>query len=123
MNALRDTVEEEKRDLFFTVLNGLKEEVKVMSKEITDLNKEVKNGQKSGKYMGQEMSNLYQMRCNARTLNIVYALAKGKTYNQVERKVRENNKPEWWAIKSVLKFKFEKVGLIAEVVDFKAVIR
>jgi t-SNARE complex subunit (syntaxin) len=123
MNALRDTKEEERREIFFTCLNQMKKEVKGMSKEITALNKAVKNGQKSGKYMGVEMSGLHQTRRNARTMNIVYALAKGRHYSQIEKNTRERNQPEWWSIKAVLKFKFEKVGMLAEIVDDRAVIR
>jgi len=54
----------------------------------------------------------------ARNFNIVYSMIRGRTYKQVESKVRENNKPDLYEIKRIIKafnldetFFFENGGL------------
>ena len=39
----------------------------------------------------------------ARAFNIVYSMVRGKTYKQVEKKVRDNNEPSYSEIKKIIK--------------------
>ena len=39
----------------------------------------------------------------ARAFNIIYSMVRGKTYKQVEQKVRENNEPSYSEIKKIIK--------------------
>lgn len=74
---------------------ALKNELKSLAKEIRTAKSTHKEAQRKNDAPWVILANLTALKFQARHKHIVYSLAKGKDYGCVERKVRENNQPDW----------------------------
>lgn len=73
----------------------LKNEIKSLAKEIRSTKSAHKEAQRKNDAPWVILANLTTFKFQARHKLIVYALAKGKEYGCVEKKVREGNEPDW----------------------------
>lgn len=71
----------------------LKEILKKEAKALTALKAEIKEKMRNGEDTWREQGNLYSNKYTWRHKHIAYCLLKGRTYEQIERKCGEDNKP------------------------------
>ncbi|MCK9279302.1 MAG: hypothetical protein M0P71_01605 [Melioribacteraceae bacterium] len=120
MNTLRNTNEEVidlKKEEYKKNIKRMKANVKLVSNNIKEMKEELKTKQKKGDYKSWSlMSDLNSYKNDVRNTHIAYAMAKGRVYQKIESKVRDNNEPNWWAIKANIENFF---GKKFEIVDFK----
>ena len=83
-------------------MKNLKEELKSIAAEIRKNNIETKELQKTGKYAGNLQYSRISLKKNFRHKHIAASLLRGRTYEQIEPKCRENNKPNMDLIKEIM---------------------
>lgn len=79
-------------------LNEMKTDIKKVAQEIKEQRAEFKQLQRDRKSCWKEQSALEAKTMMYRHFHIAYSMARGKTYEQIENKVREGNEPSWSAI-------------------------
>lgn len=82
---------------------SLKSSLKQVAQELKRSKKDFKQAQRDGDFSKQWKlySSIQINKFFYRHTHIAYCLMKGKTYEQIESKVKENNKPDWKVIKGI----------------------
>ena len=80
----------------------MKQWIKTEAISIREARENMKTKQRETGDAWAEQSNLVSRVQEYRTRHIAYSLAKGKTYKQIENKVKEGNEPNWNRIDSIL---------------------
>jgi len=83
-------------------MKNLKEELKALAAEIRKNNIETKKLQKAGEYAGHLQYSRISLKKDFRHKHIAASLLRGRTYEQIEPKCRENNKPNMDLIKEIM---------------------
>lgn len=76
----------------------MKRTIKQEAREIKELRKAFKQLQRTNQSTWREQSQLEGKTVAYRHLHIAYSMVKGKSYEQIEKKVKEGNEPSWEAI-------------------------
>lgn len=81
------------RENYIIVKDAFRQELKSRAKELRELKQTVKVLQRNLEIResSYKQSHLDVLRYNYRTIHVAYSLFKGKTYEQIEPKVREGN--------------------------------
>ena len=80
----------------------MKNKLKEMAAQIRADRNEIAKLQKNGEYAGNIQWPLPGKIEEYRWHHIAYSLARGKTYKQIENKVKDGNKPDWGRIDNIL---------------------
>lgn len=82
---------------------SLKSNIKKIAEVLKQSKKEYKQAQRDGDFHKQWKigPSIYANKLYIRQRYIAYALMKGKTYEQIESRVREGNVPNWKIIKGI----------------------
>lgn len=81
---------------------SLKEELKSDAAKIRENNLEIKRLQKNGEYAGNLQFSRISLKKNFRHKHIAYCMLRGRTYEQIESKCGEKNKPDFDKIKEIM---------------------
>jgi hypothetical protein len=80
----------------------LKAEQKEMAVKIRETKSETKETQKKNEYAGSLQYSLLKLRSEYRHKHIAYCLMRGRSYEQIEPKCREGNKPNKDLIQEII---------------------
>lgn len=80
----------------------LKAEQKEMAVKIRETKNETKETQKKNEYAGSLQYSLLKLRSEYRHKHIAYCLMRGRSYEEIEPKCRENNKPNKDLIQEII---------------------
>ena len=83
-------------------IKSLKSELKVEAFKLRETKADIKTKQKAGQYAGYKQSELLTLKWNYRHRHIAYSIMRGKSYQQIERKCREDNQPNFDKIKELI---------------------
>jgi hypothetical protein len=84
-------------------LRKIKNELKADAKLLREDRLKLKEAQRAGEDCWKKQSFLAYLKADYRNKHIAYGLMKGKTYEQIERKVRPGNEPDWYSINKIVK--------------------
>jgi hypothetical protein len=87
------------------------QEIKNMGLRLRELKNEISSGMRKGNYMGSKQWELEQKKSEYRHEHIVYSMARGKSYKEIENYTRPGNEPKWHLIESIL---LNEYGIICE---------
>jgi len=91
------------------IIKTIKEELKLLAKEIHLSKETFKNEQRKGGNIWTFLHALYKLQNEYRHRHIARCLLRGRKYNQIE-KPAENNKPDWDKIKEFQKSYEERLA-------------
>lgn len=81
---------------------NLKDDLKIKAAKIRKDKIKTKTRQKAGEYAGDLQYSLLKQRRDYRHRHIAYSMLRGRTYDQIESKCREDNKPNMDLIKELM---------------------
>jgi len=81
---------------------SLKKELKIKAAEIRKTKIQIKELQKSRDYAGKLQYSLLHLKRDYRHKHIAYSMLRGRTYEQIEPKCHENNKPNMDFVKEIM---------------------
>jgi len=87
--------------------NPVKEQLKKMSERLKQLRHEIADTQRKGNVASDLMSEQSFTKREFRHRHIAYGLLRGRTYEQIENKVKEGNEPNFQRVED-LKRKFQE---------------
>jgi len=80
----------------------LKSELKIKAVEIRKNKIQIKELQKNRSYAGNLQYSHIHLKRDYRHKHIAYCMLRGRTYEQIEQKCRENNKPNMDIVKEIM---------------------
>lgn len=83
-------------------IKNLKEEQKSLALEIRTNKNNIKEKQRNGDYAGDQQYLLLKQKREYRHKHIAYCMLRGRSYEQIENKCREDNKPSFDTIKGYM---------------------
>jgi len=83
-------------------MKNLKEEQKALAGKIKDNKKDIKERQRNGDYAGHQQYNLLKQKKEYRHKHLAYCMMRGRTYEEIENKCREDNKPNMDIVKEIM---------------------
>ncbi len=83
-------------------MNLLKNELKAKAAEIRKTRVELKELQRSGQIAGHHQYSLISLKRDYRHRHIAYSMLRGRSYEQIEPKCREDHKPNMDLVKEIM---------------------
>lgn len=88
-----ETISIEKKEIFKTEIQKLKNELKEQAKSLTERKRKLKEDQRKFKDVWRDQGEVLYLKYQYRIKHIAYCELRGKTRDQIEPKVREGNEP------------------------------
>jgi hypothetical protein len=83
-------------------LKKMKEELKTLAGEVRAARQTMKNNQRAGKFDWREPGNVNYLSYSFRLKHVAYCLLRGRTYEQIEPKVREGNELDMGKVEKIM---------------------
>lgn len=83
-------------------MKTIKENLKAQATQIRALKDAINSGMRAGKYVWREQGDLLSATRKFRYEHVAYCLLRGRTYEQIENKVKPENEIDMYRVKQIM---------------------